>query len=111
MLTIGLLGGMSWDSTQTYYQLLNEGIKQDRGGLHSAKIILNSLDFADIEALQHAGDWPATADILTSAAQAVERAIQSGIKIPILHIADAPALALKAAGIHAKAAISKALGQ
>ncbi len=129
MLTIGLLGGMSWESTQTYYQLLNEGIKQDRGGLHSAKIILNSLDFADIEALQHAGDWPATADILTSAAQAVERAgadfliictntmhkvapaIQSGIKIPILHIADATALALKAAGIHAKAAISKALGQ
>ncbi|MBT3144836.1 aspartate/glutamate racemase family protein [Neptunomonas phycophila] len=117
MLTIGLLGGMSWESTQTYYQLLNEGIKQDRGGLHSAKIILNSLDFADIEALQHAGDWPATADILTSAAQAVERAgadflvictntmhkvapaIQSGIKIPILHIADATALALKAAGI------------
>jgi len=117
MQTIGLLGGMSWESTQTYYQLLNEGVKESLGGLHSAKIVLNSVDFAEIEALQHQGNWPATADILTEAAQAIERAgadflligtntmhkvapeIQAGINIPILHIADATAHALQAAGI------------
>ena len=68
MKTIGLLGGMSWESTQTYYRLLNEGVKGRLGGLHSAKLVLFSVDFAEIEALQHKGDWPATADILSDAA-------------------------------------------
>ena len=74
MKTIGLLGGMSWESTQTYYRLLNEGVKTRLGGLHSAKIVLYSVDFADIEALQHKGDWGATARILSDAALSLEKA-------------------------------------
>jgi aspartate racemase len=117
MKTIGLLGGMSWESTQTYYRLLNEGVKTRLGGLHSAKIVLYSVDFAEIEALQHKGDWPATADILSGAALSVQNAgadflvigtntmhkvateIEQAIGIPLLHIADATAQALKADGI------------
>jgi aspartate racemase len=105
--TIGLLGGMSWESTQWYYQALNQGIKENLGGLHSAKIILNSVDFAEIEKLQIAGDWLAAAEILADAAVGVEKAgadflmictntmhkvapqIQSKLTIPLLHIADA----------------------
>jgi len=112
MKTIGLLGGMSWESTQTYYRLINEGIKSRLGGLHSAKLVLFSVDFAEIEALQHKGDWPATATILANAALSLQNAgadflmigtntmhkvapeIEEAINIPLLHIADATASVL-----------------
>lgn len=109
MKTIGMIGGMSWESTTHYYQAINQGIKAALGGLHSAKICLYSVDFAEIEKLQHQGDWSATADILKAAAQSVEAGgadcviictntmhkvaddIDQAINIPILHIADATA--------------------
>jgi aspartate racemase len=109
MKTIGLLGGMSWESTETYYRLINEGVKERLGGLHSAKICLFSVDFDEIEKLQHSGDWSQTAKILGDAAQRVEAGgadflvlctntmhrvapeIESSIHIPLLHIADATA--------------------
>src|SRR5690554_5380880 len=72
MKTIGLLGGMSWESTVSYYRALNEGVKAALGGFHSAKLCLYSVDFAEIERLQHAGDWDATAEILSRAARNVE---------------------------------------
>ena len=117
MKTIGLLGGMSWESTLGYYQAINQGVKQALGGLHSAKIALVSVDFAPIERLQHAGDWQGTATILSNAAKQVEAAgadcllictntmhkvaaeIQSAIAIPLLHIADATAKVLVKQGI------------
>lgn len=117
MKTIGLLGGMSWESTQTYYRLINEGVKDRLGGLHSAKLVLFSVDFAEIEALQHKGDWPATADILSGAALSVQKAgadflvigtntmhkvapeIEQAVGIPLLHIADATAQVLKKDGV------------
>ena len=117
MKTIGLLGGMSWESTQTYHRLINEGVKNRLGGLHSAKLVLFSVDFAEIEALQHKGDWPATADILAEAALSVQKAgadflvigtntmhkvapeIEQAIGIPLLHIADATAQLLKKDGV------------
>ncbi|SNC75151.1 aspartate racemase [Marinobacter sp. es.048] len=117
MKTIGLLGGMSWESTQTYYRLINEGVKNRLGGLHSAKLVLFSVDFAEIEALQHKGDWPATADILSGAALSLQKAgadflvigtntmhkvapeIEQAIRIPTLHIADATAKVLAKDGI------------
>ncbi|MBC7007742.1 aspartate/glutamate racemase family protein [Pseudoalteromonas sp. BZK2] len=107
MKTIGLIGGMSWESTQSYYQLLNQGIKNKLGGLHSAKIVLVSLDFAHIAALQQQQDWPQMAEILIKAAKQVEAAgadyllictntmhklaeqVQAAVTIPLLHIADA----------------------
>lgn len=107
MKTIGLLGGMSWESTQTYYRLINEGVKARLGGLHSAKLVLFSVDFAEIEALQHKGDWAETARILSRAALSLQNAgadflvigtntmhkvapeIEQAIDIPLLHIADA----------------------
>lgn len=117
MKTIGLLGGMSWESTASYYKAINEGIKQELGGLHSAKVALYSVNFDEIEKLQHAGDWPATADILSKAAKSVEAAgadfllictntmhkvateVEQATSIPLLHIADATAQQLKADGI------------
>lgn len=107
MKTIGLIGGMSWESTQSYYQLLNQGIKMKLGGLHSAKIVLVSLDFASIAVLQQQQDWPQMAEILIKAAKQVEAAgadyllictntmhklaeqVQAAVAIPLLHIADA----------------------
>lgn len=109
MKTIGLLGGMSWESTRSYYTALNEGVKETLGGLHSAKIVLVSVDFDDIETRQHAGDWSGTADILCHAAQSVQAGgadfllictntmhkvaedIEASVSIPLLHIADATA--------------------
>jgi len=109
MKTIGMLGGMSWESTSTYYRLINEGIKTSLGGLHSAKIAMYSVDFDEIEKLQHADDWDATALILTNAAKSIEAGgadfllictntmhkvapqIEAQIGIPLLHIADATA--------------------
>ncbi|MCE8004060.1 aspartate/glutamate racemase family protein [Billgrantia ethanolica] len=117
MKTIGLLGGMSWESTVSYYRALNEGVKAALGGFHSAKLCLCSVDFAEIERLQHAGDWDATAEILSRAARSVEAAgadflligtntmhkvapeIEASITIPLLHIADATAQRLAADGI------------
>lgn len=107
MKTIGLIGGMSWESTQSYYQLLNQGVKNKLGGLHSAKIVLVSLDFSHIAALQKQQDWPQMAEILVKAAKQVEAAgadyllictntmhklaeqVQAAVAIPLLHIADA----------------------
>jgi len=109
MKTIGLLGGMSWESTLGYYKAINEGINKELGGLHSAKIAMYSVDFEPIEQLQHAGDWNGTAKILSVAAQSIQAAgadfllictntmhkvakeIGESIRIPILHIADATA--------------------
>ena len=117
MKTIGLLGGMSWESTLEYYRNINLGIKEKLGKLHSAKIAMVSVDFAPIEELQHKGDWGATADILSRAAQQIEAAnadfllictntmhkvapqIEQNITIPILHIADATAEVLVDDGI------------
>ena len=117
MKTIGLIGGMSWESTIPYYRLIYEGIKQRLGGLHSAKLILHSVDFDEIEHLQRRGDWNAAGALLARSAQLLEAAgadlivlctntmhkvapaIESAISIPLLHIADATATAVKAAGI------------
>jgi len=114
MKIIGMLGGMSWESTASYYKLINEGIKQRLGGLHSAKICLFSVDFAEIERLQANGDWNAATEILLQAAKSVAAggadfliictntmhkiapAIEQQIAIPLLHIADATAEKLKA---------------
>ena len=114
MKTIGLIGGMSWQSTSLYYSAINEGVKQSLGGLHSAKVCLYSVDFHEIERLQHAGKWAQTADILAKAAQAVEAGgadlflictntmhkvaaeVEATVKIPLLHIADATAKQLLA---------------
>tara|TARA_B110000240_G_scaffold38505_1_gene42720 strand:+ start:489 stop:1196 length:708 start_codon:yes stop_codon:yes gene_type:complete len=115
--TIGLLGGMSWESTAIYYRELNEGIKAKLGGLHSAKICMVSVDFEEIEKLQQIEDWNGTAVILSEAAIAIEKGgadfllictntmhkvapqIEANISIPILHIADATAQRLRKAGI------------
>ncbi len=117
MKKIGMLGGMSWESTSTYYKLLNEEIKHRLGGLHSAKIILSSVDFEEIEKFQHSSLWEETAEILSNEAKAVEDAkadfliictntmhkvapqIEENINIPILHIADCTAQALLKDGI------------
>ena len=117
MKTIGLIGGMSWESTVTYYQVINETIKKQLGSLHSAKCILYSVDFDEIEKYQASGEWDKSADVLSEAAQALERAgadyivictntmhkvvpeIVRRIHIPILHIADMTAVQLKKQGI------------
>lgn len=115
MKTIGLIGGMSWESTIPYYRQINERVKARLGGLHSAKVVLYSVDFSEIERLQHAGDWDGAGRILTQAARAVEAAgaeaivvctntmhkvapaIAQAVRIPLLHIADATAEEIKAA--------------
>ncbi|MCF5872721.1 aspartate/glutamate racemase family protein [Aeromonas veronii] len=117
MKCIGLLGGMSWESTVSYYQALNRGVRAQLGGLHSARVLLNSVDFAGIERLQHAGDWPATACLLAAEARKLQDGgadflligtntmhkvapeIEAAIDIPLLHIADATAAKLRADGI------------
>lgn len=117
MKKIGMLGGMSWESSATYYKLLNEEIKKRLGGLHSAKIILSSVDFEEIEKFQHSSLWDETAEILSNEAKAIESAkadfliictntmhkvvpqIEEKISIPILHIADSTGKALKKDGI------------
>jgi aspartate racemase len=119
MKTIGLIGGMSWESTVSYYRLINETIKQRLGGLHSARLILYSVDFHDIERLQHAGDWEAAGQLLADAARSLElagadflvlctntmhkvaAAIEAVVRIPLLHIADPTAAAIKQAGFTA----------
>ena len=113
MKTIGMLGGMSWESTSSYYKALNEGVKKSLGGLHSAEILMYSVDFDEIEKLQHQGNWDKTAEILSKAAMSIEAGgadfllictntmhkvapeIASNISIPILHIADSTGDKLK----------------
>jgi len=117
MKTIGLIGGMSWESSAEYYRVINEETKKRLGGLHSAKSVMASVDFAEIEALQHEGRWDEAGQILTKLAQDVERGgadllvlctntmhkvadqMQAGIHIPLLHIADATAERIRAAGL------------
>ena len=116
MKTIGLIGGMSWESTLSYYKLLNEGVREKLGGLHSAKIILHSVDFAPIALLQTEGKWKEAAEIITNAALSLERAgadfilictntmhkvapqVQQNCKTPLLHIAEATSKTLNANG-------------
>ncbi|MBV2181794.1 MAG: aspartate/glutamate racemase family protein [Castellaniella sp.] len=117
MKTIGLIGGMSWESTVPYYRQINEAVKARLGGLHSARIVLYSVDFAEIEQLQHRGDWDAAGVVLANAASALERAgadflvlctntmhkvapaIEAAVRIPLLHIADPTAAVIRQAGL------------
>jgi aspartate racemase len=117
MKTLGLLGGMSWESTVPYYQQINQFVKERLGGLHSAKLVLYSVDFHEIERLQHVGDWDAAGRLLAAAARSLEAAgadcvvlctntmhkvapaIEAAVRIPLLHIADPTAAVIKAAGI------------
>lgn len=117
MKTIGLIGGMSWESTIPYYRLINEGIKQHLGGLHSASLLLHSVDFHEIEACQASGEWDKAGEMLAQAALGLERAGAEGIllctntmhkvashietrcSLPFLHIADATGRAIAATGM------------
>ncbi len=117
MKTIGLIGGMSWESTVEYYRVINETVREKLGGLHSAKCVLLSVDFAEVAELQRQGQWAEAAALLVNAAQAVENAgadmvlictntmhkladaVQAAIGIPLLHIADATAESVKEAGL------------
>ena len=116
MRTIGMLGGMSWESTVPYYQLVNRAVAHRLGGLHSARVLLHSVDFADVERLQHEDRWDEAGTLLAEAAGSLERAgadflilctntmhrvapaIEARIGIPLLHIADPTAEAIRAAG-------------
>ncbi|PZO03211.1 MAG: aspartate/glutamate racemase [Hyphomicrobiales bacterium] len=113
MTTIGLIGGMSWESTAVYYRLLNEGVRARQGGLHSADIMLHSLDFSDIAEMQAKGDWAAAGEVLADSALRLERAgagcivlctntmhkladrITGATRVPFLHLADVTAKAIK----------------
>jgi aspartate racemase len=117
MKTIGLIGGMSWESSIEYYKIINEAVRANLGGFHSAKCIMVSVDFAEMEPLQHQGKWNEATEILIAASRSVEAGgadfvifctntmhkvadeVQNHIKIPILHIADATAQTIKAAGL------------
>ena len=109
MKTIGLIGGMSWESSTEYYRIINETVKEKLGGLHSAKCIMYSVDFEEVEKLQHEGKWKEATELMIDAAKRIERAgadfvlictntmhkmaddVQSSINIPLLHIVDATA--------------------
>ena len=117
MKAIGLVGGMSWESTLEYYRVINQYTKERLGGFHSAKIVLYSVDFAEVESQQHEARWDDLTRLMTDAAQRVERAgaelllictntmhkmaddVQGGIRIPILHIVDATVEAIKSRSI------------
>ncbi|WP_395794771.1 aspartate/glutamate racemase family protein [Aquimonas sp.] len=117
MRRLGLIGGMSWESTALYYRALNEGVRKRLGGLHSAELLLHSVDFADIEALQRSGDWQRAGELLADAAHGLQRAgaeglllctntmhkvaptIEARCAIPLLHIADPTGAAIRAAGL------------
>lgn len=117
MKTIGLIGGMSWESTIPYYRQINEQVKARLGGLHSARIILFSVDFQEVERLQHANRWDEAGALLADAAHRLQVAgadllvlctntmhkvaplIEQAVHIPLLHIADPTAAAIKAAGL------------
>jgi aspartate racemase len=115
--TIGLLGGMSWESTAAYYEGINKGVQRRLGGLHSAKIVLASIDFAEVTALQESGDWDAVGEILARAAAGLEKAgadfvllcattfhqvydaVAAAVSIPVVHLADVLAEKCQALGI------------
>ena len=117
MKVIGLLGGMSWESTALYYRILNQQVKQRLGGLHSAQLVLYSVDFQPIEQLQAAGEWQQAGEMLAAAAQNLERAgaqfivlctntmhkvapqISAAVSVPLLHIADATGRRIQQAGL------------
>ena len=117
MKTIGLIGGMSWESTASYYRLINQAVQARLGGLHSASLLLHSVDFAGIEQLQRAGDWNAAGVQLAQAARGLQAAgagallicantmhkvapaITSAVQIPLLHVVDATAAAVHRAGV------------
>ena len=116
MKTIGMIGGMSWESSLEYYRIMNQAVKEKLGGFHSAPCILYSVDFDDVEKLQHKGDWATLTRLMIDAAQRVKKAgadfliictntmhkmadeVQRAIQIPLLHIADVTAEAVKANG-------------
>ncbi len=116
MKTIGMIGGMSWESSLEYYRIMNQAVKEKLGGFHSAPCILYSVDFDDVEKLQHQGDWESLTRLMIEAAQRVKKAgadflvictntmhkmadeVQGAIQIPLLHIADVTAEAIKANG-------------
>lgn len=117
MRMLGLLGGMSWESTLPYYRIVNERVRERLGGLHSARLVLHSVDFAGIEAMQHRGDWDAAGALLADAARGLRKAgaeaivlctntmhrvapaIEAAVDVPLLHIADATAARIRAAGL------------
>ena len=116
MKTIGMIGGMSWESSLEYYRIINEGVKDRLGGLHSAQCLLYSVDFDEIETYQHNGDWDQATAVMVDAARRLERGgadfliictntmhkmaddVQQAVAIPLLHIADATAAAIRSAG-------------
>lgn len=118
MRVIGMLGGMSWESTAEYYRLANELVRERLGGLHSARVLLSSVDFAEVERLQTAGAWDEAGDLLASEAarlaaggaellvlctntmHKVADRVQAATDVPLLHLADATAVAVRAAGVH-----------
>jgi aspartate racemase len=118
MKTLGLIGGMSWESTLEYYRILNQATQQTLGGLHSCPVILYSVDFAEIEVLQHQGDWAQLSERMVQVAQSLERAgaagliiatntmhklapaVEASVSIPLLHIADATADRVQAQGLN-----------
>jgi aspartate racemase len=117
MRQLGILGGMSWESTASYYRLLNQGVRERLGGLHSAPVLLHSVDFAEIAELQRRGDWQVAAALLASAAQGLQGAgatalllatntmhkvapaLEAALDIPLLHIVDAVGLTLQRQGV------------
>ena len=117
MKTIGLIGGMSWESSIEYYRIINQSVREKLGGVHSAKSVMLSVDFAEIEPLQHQGKWKETGEILIESAQSLEKSgadfivlctntmhkvageIQAQVQIPLLHIADATAQRVIDSGI------------
>jgi aspartate racemase len=117
MKTIGLIGGMSWESSQEYYRIINETARERLGGLHSARSLMFSFDFAEIEELQHAGNWEEATRRMVAAGQSLERGgadflmictntmhkmakeVQDGVEVPLLHIADPTGQAIKAQGL------------
>lgn len=115
---IGLIGGMSWESSSEYYRIINREIRDRLGGVHSARILMWSVDFGEIERLQHLDEWERLTDVMTDAARRLERggadfivlctntmhktadAISGSVSIPLIHIADPAAIKIKAAGLH-----------
>ena len=117
MRTIGLLGGMSWESSVLYYRLVNEAVRDRLGGFHSARVVLTSVDFAEVESMQARGDWDGTGSLLAREAQMLQAAgadcvvlctntmhkvadsIETAVDIPLLHLADVTAAAVRTAGL------------
>lgn len=117
MKKIGLIGGMSWESTQDYYRIINEEVSRRLGGLHSAKIVMDSVDFDEVEKLQHAGEWDRLGNMLAESAQNLERAgadcvlmctntmhkcaqqIAASVQVPLIHLADATGENVKQQGL------------